>query len=138
MSYQGWASGSIYVRGLSPDQVTPVIEFLKELGAFNHWGFSLIEKTDSQLEYEIGQEIRYYFADDLEDTAKEIMDKFPGAYMQGSLYMSAENDVPYRLEIHRDGKVVCSDEVDWLLSYSCEDIKRIREWAEKNCKFAKE
>jgi hypothetical protein len=134
MSYQGSVYGELFVYCNTPEEVAPVIEYLKEHEKLKRWehGFEIFAPT--QIELMFSGEIRYYFRDDLEAVAHDLLVKFPGVYMQGALEMFAENDIPYRLEMNKDGSTKCSDEIDWLLNYSCADIERIQRWAKKNCK----
>lgn len=134
MSYQGGVWGTLRAYCASPDQLEPVLEFLNKHPKLKNWEHRIEASDDTIIDLTFSGEIRYYFREYLESVAHDLVALFPGAYMKGALSMYAENDVPYRLEMYEDGSTECSDECDWVLLYSCKDIKRIQKWAEANCK----
>ena len=134
MSYQGSVWGTLHVYCAAPDQVEAVMEFLNKHPKLENWEHQIEASDDTIIDLTFSGEIRYYFREYLEGVAHDLLVKFPGGYMQGALEMFAENNIPYRLEMNKDGSTKCSDEIDWLLNYSCDDIERIQKWAEENCK----
>lgn len=131
MSYQGWANGLVRVQ-CQEKQTEEIVSLLEQQEGLNIWGSSYCVAPGNIRVY-IDSEIRYYFADSLQEMVKALHETFPDAVVSGGFRMSAENDAPYRLELYNDATTrdAC---IDWLLDYSCEDIDKLREWAEKNLK----
>ena len=99
MSYQGWASGTLTIHCKDSNQREYASECLEEesdhgcLYPFPPYRVAYAEKGFS-LEVDFDCEIRYYFADNLEELVAKLQEKIPGVKVTGAFWMSAENDVP--------------------------------------------
>lgn len=129
MSYQGSAWGTLTVHCYNNDP-KDVKSFVCSHDKMRQWLTDDVRIVGRQIKLDIDCEIRYYFSAHVSDVAKDLRERFPGAYIEGALYMRSECDDPYRWEIHQDGSVHSSDDCDWLLNYSCEYIRKIQEYAE--------
>ena len=129
MSYQGsaWGTLTVHCHNNDPKEVK---SFVCSHEKMHLWLDREARIVGRQIKLDIDCEISYYFSDYVSDVAKDLRERFPGAYIEGALYMRSEGDVPYRWEIYQDGTIHVSADLDWLLKYSCEDINKLQKYAE--------